>query len=289
VNALNRSIPGAALVAALLAATPALAIDTDPLDFVAPPAGADVAALYYGSWSSARQYAKGSPAGEANVHSNYGVLTYVHFFDVLGTVAGAKVVVPAAHVDVTTPAGATASGAGIGDPTLVFPIWLLARPGSRTYFAIVPRIQLPLGAYDRNRISPGAHRFTYALQPGFTTGLTERLSLDVVGDVQLFGKNGDVAGGGSSSQKPLLSVQGHLTYDVGGGLGASVGGYQYWGGETRTRGVSNSDRVQTTTVVAGLNDWATKSTSLQFQYRTDVAVENGSRFDGFQFRFLSVF
>jgi hypothetical protein len=289
VTSLTRFFQGGALIAALLASVPARAIDTDPLDFVAPPPGVDVAAIYYGNWSSARQYGKGSPAGEANVHSNYGVLTYVHFFDVFGAVAGAKVVVPASHVDVTTPGGATSSGEGIGDPTLVFPVWLVNRPASRTYFAVIPRIQLPLGAYDKRRISPGGNRFTYALQPGFTTGLTEKLSLDVVGDVQVFGKNGDIAGGGSTSQKPLFSLQSHVTYDVGGGLGASVGGYQYWGGETSTRGVSNGDRVQTTTVIAGLNYWATKSTSLQFQYRTDVAVENGPKFNGFQFRFLSVF
>jgi hypothetical protein len=287
-------LAAAAILATLLAAAaPAHAIDTDPLDFVAPPPGVSVAALYFGDWTSHSQYASGKSTGTASIESRYGVLTAVRFFDAAGLVAGAKVVLPASQISVTTPGTAaagsvTSTGSGVGDPTLVFPVWLYQRPASRTYFAVIPRIQLPLGAYDANRPSPGAHRFTYALQPGFTTGLGEKVSLDLVADVQVFGDN-TAAAGGTHAQDPLFSVQSHLTYELAPGLGASVGAYQYLGGRTKTAGVSNHDAAQTTTAIAGLNYWFTKSTSLQFQYRSDVAVENGARFNGFQFRFLSAF
>lgn len=270
-------------------AVPARAIDTDPRDFVAPPPDVTAVGLYYGSWSSSAQYADSSTASRSTIHSQYGVLTAVRFFDVFGEVAGAKVVLPFSSTSVSPEAGANASGSGFGDPTLVFPVWLLRRPESRTYLAVVPRIQVPLGAYHSGRISPGQNRFTFALQPGFTTGLTEKLSLDLVADVQAFTDNGDIPGGGRLEQRPLFSVQSHLTYALTEGLGASIGAYQYVGGETRTRGASNHDRVQTTTVIGGLSYWVTKSANLQFQYRTDVAVKNGADFDGFQFRFLSVF
>lgn len=285
----SRLIPALAIAVASLAASPAAAIDTDPLDYVAPPAGLSAAALYYGDWSSSRQYAAGSAASSISIRSTYGVLTYVRFFDLLGFVAGAKVVVPAVAVTTASPAGGGASGSGIGDPTLVFPVWLYGRASSRTHFAITPRVQLPLGAYAKDRLSVGENRFTFALQPGFTTGLTERLSLDVVGDVQLFGGNDDIVGGGRLTKSPLFSVQTHITYELTPGLSGSIGGYQYWGGATEARGVRTSDPVRTTTVIAGLNYWVTKSTSLQFQYRTDAVVESGPEFDGFQFRFLSVF
>lgn len=285
-----RTLPRLSAVVALaaaLAASPARAIDTDPLDFVAPPAGVSVAALYFGDWTSSSQYAKGKSVGDRSIDSRYGVLTLVRFFDVAGLVAGAKVVLPASQTTVST-GTSTVSGSGAGDPTLVLPVWLYQRASSRTYFAVVPRLQLPLGAYHAARVSPGSNRFTYALQPGFTTGLTEKLSLDLVADVQAFGKNTSAAGG-TLEQAPLFSVQTHLTYELAPGLGASVGAYQYLGGRTRTAGVSNHDAVQTTTAIAGLNYWVTKATSLQFQYRSDVAVENGARFNGFQFRFLSAF
>lgn len=290
-----RLIAAAALAATAFSAAPARAIDTDPLDFVAPPAGASVAALYLGDWTSSSQYRHGRSVDDKSIDSRYGVLTLVRFFDVAGVVAGAKVVLPAHQISVSattrpttgaSPFSVTSTGSGAGDPTLVFPVWLYQRPASRTYFAVIPRVQLPLGAYDAGRISPGANRFTYALQPGLTTGLTEKLSLDLVADVQAFGKNAS-APGGALDQDPLFSVQTHLTYELSPGFGVSAGGYQYWGGRTKTAGVSNGDAVQTTTAIAGLNYWVTKSTSLQFQYRSDLAVENGARFNGFQLRFLS--
>lgn len=286
---LSRLIPALALAGAALVVAPAAAIDTDPLDYVAPPAGLSATALYYGDWSSSSQYASGSATSSTHIQSTYGVLTYARFVDVFGFVAGAKVVVPAVSVTTAAPTGGGASGSGIGDPTIVFPVWLYSRPSSRTHFAVTPRIQLPLGAYDKDQLSAGENRFTYALQPGFTTGLTESLSLDVVGDVQLFGRNADIVGGGSATRSPLFSLQTHLTYELSPGFSASVGGYQYWGGATEIRGVSSSRSARTTTAVAGLNYWVTKTTSLQFQYRTDAVVENGPKFDGFQFRFLTVF
>lgn len=276
-----------AVLAAL--AAPARAIDTDPLDFVAPPPNVTAVGLYYGDWSSSSQYADSSTASRSTIHSRYGVVTAVRFFEVFGTVAGAKVVLPFSATSVSPESGSTASGSGFGDPTLVFPVWLLRRPESRTYLAVVPRIQVPIGAYHKGRVSPGQNRFTFALQPGFTTGLTEKLSLDLVADVQAFTDNRDIPGGGRLEQRPLFSVQSHLTYALTEGLGASIGAYEYVGGETRTRGASNHDRARTTTLIGGLDYWFTKSANLQFQYRTDVAVENGARFDGFQFRFLSVF
>lgn len=284
-NAIDKMV----LAGVFSSALPAHAIDTDPLDYVAPKPGVSVLGLYYGDWSSNIQRANGAAAAANTIDLNYGVATFVKFFDLAGYVAGAKIVLPATNLRVTATGGVTSSGSGLGDPTLVFPVWLVNKPESRTYFAVTPRLQLPLGSYDKNKISPGANRWTFALQPGFTTGLSDKWSLDLVGDVQVFGKNDDIVGGGSSKQKALYSLQTHLTYTLHPGLNVSIGAYKYVGGETSTRGVSNKDRVNTTTVIAGFDDWITKSDNLSFQYRTDTSVRNGAEFDGFQFRYLHAF
>lgn len=276
--------------AATLAYVPARAIDTDPLDFVAPAPGVGVLGLYYGDWAADKQYTKSSQAGSNSVKLNYGVGTLVKFHDVGGYVVGTKLVVPVSDLTVKTPAGATSSGSGYGDPTLVFPVWLVNKPETRTYFAVIPRLQLPLGQYDKNKaINAGANRYTFALQPGYTTGLTEKLSWDLVGDVQLFGKNNDIAGGGSYEQKALYSLQTHLNYEVSPGLTASIGAYKYVGGETKTRAVSNNDRTNTNTIIGSLGYWVSKVDNLQVQYRTDTSVENGSKFHGAQLRYLHIF
>lgn len=285
-----KTLPALALAAAALIQAPAYAIDTDPLDYVAPKAGIGVLGLYYGNWQSDKQYSKGSQVASNSIDLNYGVGTYVKFHDVAGYVVGTKIVVPVSHLKVSTPGGANVSGSGIGDPTFVFPVWLYSNAKTRTHFAITPRIQVPIGKYDKNAaINPGGNRYTFVLQPGFTTGLTEKISWDLVGDVQLFGKNDDIAGGGSLEQKALYSLQTHLTYAIKPGLEASIGAYKYIGGETKTRGVNDGNRTDTTTAIASLGYWATATDNFLVQYRSDTSVENGAKFNGIQLRYLHVF
>nr|AGS53094.1 conserved hypothetical protein [uncultured bacterium contig00036] len=270
---------------------PAYSIDTDPLDFVAGGPGTGVLGLYFGDWNSSQQYFDGSLIGNNSISSNYVVGTYVWFHNVGGRVVGTKIVIPVSNVSVFSQDGGTVSGSGVGDPTLVFPIWLVNKPEKRTYFGVIPRFQLPLGQYDKNNpINPGANRFTFALQPGFTTGLgTKKVSLDLVGDMQFFGKNNDLAGGGSLEQKPLFSMQTHLNYELGPGFTASIGAYKYIGGETKTGEEWNKDRTNTNTVIASLGYWITKQDNFQFQYRADVSPQNGAGFTGIQIRYLHVF
>lgn len=278
------------LAAAACIQTSAFAIDTDPLDYIAPKPGVSVLGLYYGDWDSDKQYSRGQRVGSNSIDLNYGVATYVKFHDVGGYVVGTKIVVPVSHLKVAPPGGEDAHGSGIGDPTFVFPVWLYSKPETRTYFAVTPRLQVPWGKYHKNStINPGANRYTFVLQPGFTTGLTEKLSWDLVGDVQFFGKNDDIPGGGNLQQKPLYSLQTHLTYAVLPGLEASIGAYRYIGGETKVRGVDNNDRTKTTTAIASLGYWVTGADNLLIQYRTDTSTENGAKFNGVQLRYLHVF
>lgn len=286
---IKNAIPTMVLAGICASALPAHAVDTDPLDFVAPPPGLSVLGVYYGDWSSNAQNANGARIANNAIDLNYAVVNYVKFFDIGDHVAGAKIVVPASDLRVTAPSGASVSGSGIGDPILVFPVWLVNKPETRTYFVLSPRFQLPLGSYDKNKISPGANRWTFTLQSGFSTGLTEKLSLDLVGDFQVFGKNNDIAGGGDLKQKALYSLQSHLSYELHPGLHASIGAYKYLGGETKIRGQANNDRTSTTTFIGGVDYWFTKSDNLSLQYRTDTSVRNGPEFDGFQLRYLHAF
>ena len=282
----------ALFIAVALFHLPAYSIDTDPLDFVAGAPGVSVLGLYYGNWYSSQQYFDGSQVGNNSIHSTYAVGNFVRFHNVGGYVLGTKIVIPVSNLNVLSPNGAASSGSGIGDPMLVFPLWLVNKPEKRTYFGIVPYLKLPLGQYDKNRVSPGENRFALTLQPGFSTGLTEKLSLDLVGDVQFFGKNNDIAGEDGDlelERKPLFSMQGHLNYELGPGFHLSIGAYKYIGGETKISGVSQSNRTDTNTVIAGFAYWITQRDNISFQYRTDVSAQNGAKFNGLQIRYLHAF
>ena len=279
-------VPTLAAIAAAISALSAHAIDTDPYDFGAPAPGVAVAALYHGNIASSSQYSNGVKAGSNNIQASWLSSAFVKFHDVGGHIVGTKLVIPTTSTTVSpNPAGATASGAGVGDPILVAPVWLSSQ-GAKTSIAVIPYLQLPLGGYDKNAaINPGQNRWRFAIQPGISTPLTDKVTLDVVGDAQLFGKNSDT----NLEQKPLYSLQSHVSYKLASDLALSLGGYKYLGGETKTNGVNANDRTNTTTLIGSLGYWVNASTNLQFQYRKDTAVANGAKFSGVQFRFLHAY
>lgn len=270
-----------------ISATSAYAIDTDPYDFGAPAAGVAVTAAYYGDISSSSQYSNSTKATANNINAKWLSTAFVKFHDVGGYVVGTKLVLPTTSTTVSpNPVDATVSSSGVGDPILVAPVWL-SNPGAKTSVAVIPYLQLPLGNYDKSAtaISPGQNRWKFAVQPGVSTPLTDKITLDVVGDVQFFGKNSDT----NLEQKPLFSAQSHVSYKLASDLSVSLGGYKYLGGETKTNGVNGKDRKNTTTLLGSLGYWVNPSTNLQFQYRTDTSVANGAKFSGVQFRFLHAY
>jgi hypothetical protein len=279
----KRVVP--ALSIAILLNTPVFAIDTDPLDYVAPKAGVNVFGFYYGNWQSNKQYSNSNQVGNTSIDVNYGTSTLVRFHDVGGYVVGTKLILPVKNVEV-----GNSDNSGIGDPTLAFPVWLYSNPQTSTHFAINTYLQLPLGEYDKNdTVNLGDNRYSLTFQPGFTTALTDKLSLDLVADVQFFGKNDDIKGGSKHKKENLYSVQTHLTYSILPNLQASIGAYKYIGGETSIDGVGNNDKTNTTTGIASLGYWATGTDNFQIQYRTDTSVKNGAEFDGIQLRYLHIF
>lgn len=267
----------------------ASAIDTDPLDYVAPLPRTNATALYLYGLQSNEQYFHGDKVASNTLDVQSAVGMIVRFHDVGGYVLGTKLLLP--YTDLTLDDGAQSrSASGLGDPILVAPLWLINRPKSRTYFAINSYLQLPLGDYDKYRVlNPGANRFSYTLQPGTSFGLGEKTTLDVVADAQVFGENGDIAGGGALRRDPLYSAQAHVTQQLTASLSVSAGVYHYWGGETEVRGIKQHDSVDNTTVIGTMTWWFLKNTSALLQYRTDTGIENGAKIDGFQFRLLYLF
>lgn len=284
-----RFLPAFAGLALLLAAGPGFAINTDPFDYVPAPPGTTLAAIYYSNNASSSQYSGGDKIGSNSIKSDVGIARFVHYVDIGGFTVAPQLLIPAVSVTVNG-GGSGLSTSGISDPIVAAPFWFVNRPQERTYFAVTPYVHLPIGSYDRNQtLNPGDNRWKFTIQPGLSIGLGDKFTFDLIGDVQFFGDNNDIAGGGSLEQKPLYSIQPQISYQLGEGLNISLGGYHYRGGETRLRGADQNDKTQTTTALGTLAYWFTKKDNLQLQYRADTSVENGAKTNGFQLRFLHVF
>lgn len=288
-RSVKKLAPALAGITTLLFAQSGLAINTDPFDYVPAAPGTTLAAIYYSNNASSEQYAGGSKSATNSIKSDVGIARFVHYTEIGGFTVAPQILLPAVSVTVNG-GGSGLSTSGISDPIIAAPFWFVNRPQERTYFAVTPYLHLPIGSYDRNQaLNPGDNRWKLTIQPGLSLGLGEKFTFDLIGDVQFFADNNDLGGGGSLEQKPLFSIQPQITYQLGEGLTASLGGYHYWGGETKLRGIDQNDKTQTTTVLGTLAYWFTKKDNLQLQYRDDVSVENGAKTNGFQFRFIHVF
>ena len=156
-------------------------------------------------------------------------------------------------------------------------VWLVNQPKTNTYFGITPFLYVPTGNYDKDdSLNIGENRWKFALQAGYITGLTDKLALDLAGDVTLYGKN-DKYGSSEATLKQDASVQlqGFLRYqllqnwDLRGGLSYT------FGGETKIDGVSQDDRTKTLKMQVGTAWFLLPTLQLMANYGRDLDVENG--------------
>lgn len=108
------------------------------------------------------------------------------------------------------------SVSGLGDTSLGLAIWPHADPVQRTYFGLAAYLFLPTGDYDAERLSwlnPGANRTSLALQVGYERPLLPRLQWMSAADALWFGSN-DAWGADRQKrqQKPLYSAQTGVQY-----------------------------------------------------------------------------
>ena len=272
-------------VAAVVACSNSYALSTDPLDFTAAPVGTNLSILYYQHNAADRYYAGGKNVANPDIKLDLAIARFVKYYDVSGFTVAPQILVPVANLNVKS---ADQSQAGFGDPILAAPIWLYNNPESRSYFAIAPYLIVPVGQYDRDGLSIGENRWSFILQPGFSVGLGKNWTFDFISEVQFFGRNNKFAAG-DLKQEPRFSIQPHLTYHGAYGFNWSLGGYRYWGGETKVGSVFQNDKTNTTQIIAGVSKWISKQDNIQLQFRKDVDVENGPRFNGIQLRYIHAY
>jgi Putative MetA-pathway of phenol degradation len=153
------------------------------------------------------------------------------------------------------------------------------------------RVVAPTGQYDGTKlVNNGSNRWGF--KPEF--GYSERWGHWVVDayagawfyttNAEFFSHNAFVSGNQTRSQSPIVSFEGHLSYDVKQRLWFSFDGNFWHGGATSLNGVENPDTVQTSSRIG-----ATASFPLNKHQSLKVSYSNGAyvRFGG-NFQNLSV-
>lgn len=274
----NLSIASAVVATLLLSSGSALAIDVDAGDYTALPPGTNLAMGYYQFATRDALYSNGDKQQiDAGLDSHIGILRGVHFTDIGGYTVDPQFLLPIGKLEGKDDTSTLGDASGIGDLTLAATVWLVNKPESNTYFGITPFVYIPVGSYDRkDSLNLGENRWRYALQAGYITGLTPKVSLDLVGDVTFYGENDELgAAKATLKQDPSYQLQGFLRYHMSPQWDLRTGISHTFGGETELNGVNQDDKLATTKMTIGTAWFVTPALQLLANYGRDLSVENG--------------
>jgi hypothetical protein len=276
-----RAILLVALLQLLATFTPlAHALDNDADDYSAGalPAGTNLALLYYQHVERNKVFGNGERVGNGDLTSDVGIFRLVRFVKVGPFIADPQILLPFGRLKASNELSALGDTSGVGDPIITATFWLLNKPEEGKFFGITPAVYVPIGTYDRNKaLNLGEHRWRYLLQAGYVTPLfTKDLSLQLVGDVTLFGRNNDFGPASQSlSQRPLYQLQAWLKYTINPSFDVRFGVSHFTGGRTEVDGVSNENRIRTTNFkIGGAWNFA-PGWNLAVHYGRDLSVHNG--------------
>lgn len=282
-----------AVAATAFAATGAQAVDVDAGDYTALPAGTNLGLVYFQHAERNKLFSGGSQVPiNASLDSDVGILRGVHFMDIGGYIVDPQFLLPFGKLKGKDDLSALGSGSGTADLILAATVWLVNDPKAKTYFGITPFLFLPTGSYDRNKaLNLGENRWKFALQGGYITPLSESVTLDLIGDVTVFGKN-DEFGATSQTlkQKPQFQGQAYLRYNLSPVFDLRAGLSYTAGGETEVNGVNQNDRTATSKFQLGGAYFVGPKTQVLATYGRDLDVRQGLKESGrINLRLLQIF
>jgi len=271
----------------------AQAVDVDAGDYTALPEGTNLGVVYYQHAERKSLYSDGHKVPiDARLDSDVGILRGVHFMKLGDFIIDPQFLLPFGSLRGKDDTKGLGNEKGTGDLILASTIWLVNDPAKRQYFGITPYIYAPTGSYDKDdALNLGENRWKYVLQAGYITGLTEKLTLDLVGDVTFFGNNDDFGPSGATlKQSALYQGQAFLRYNFTDRFDVRAGVSRLWGGETKVNGVRMDDEPETSKFTVGASYFVTPGTQLMVNYGRDMSVENGFREeDRINLRLLQIF
>lgn len=294
-HAAKAGLAAAIMAVAGLATPAARAIDLDAGDYTALPAGTTLGLLYAQHASRDKLYAHGRALPpEGRLVSDIGILRGVRFMELGGHVVNPQFLLPFGRLRGKGDFDGLGSNSGVGDLIVAAAVFG-SKPGDKTQYAVMPYVWLPTGQYDRNDpLSLGENRWKFALQGGYSTPLSEKVSFDLMGDVTFFGKNDDAddgAGGRTTlKQKPLLDVQAHLRWHLDAATDLRLQLAHSLGGETKLGSAWQDNRGAGTRMKLGVGHFFGQTTQLLVLFNRDLHVREGFKIDkGVQLRLLQVF
>ncbi|WP_428035050.1 transporter [Amphritea sp.] len=285
-------LPVSALLCGTLLSSQVFAVaeTVHPRDYIVAPSGVNLSVTYLQTVNGDNFNIDGNKvADNANLEVNAVVERLIHYTELFGMPADPQIIIPVVDQKVGLLGD---DSSGIGDIFLGSTFWPIADSANKEWLGITPFVYLPTGEYESDKaVNVGANRWSFVLQAGYTKGLTEGgLYMDLIGEVEVYGDNNDLAAGDSLSRDNMYRMSAMLSQDV------TQGGY-IWGryskqkgGEQQIDGVTQAATdIDTDTLTVGYSQWVGKEFQLQGEYSKDLNVENGIETDGVTLRLVVPF
>lgn len=270
----------------------AAAQQLEPRTYANTPVGLNFLIAGYGYAAGDVVVDPSLPLENASVRSHVAVFTYARGVDVLGSSGKLGLILPYAWVS----GSADVEGqrrerdvSGFGDPQLRFSVNFFGAPALsldefedyRQDLIIGASLQVtvPVGQYDADKLlNIGTNRWTISPQLGISKALGP-LTLELAVGASFYTDNDDFFGGGTRSQDPLYSVQGHVIYSFQSGVWVALDGTYYTGGRSSIDGVESDDVLSNARAGLTVAIPLTRHNSVKIYASSGVAARTGSDFD----------
>ena len=261
---------------------PALAIDLQPGDIVAPPPNVTVATLSYVNSQNNDLFQNGVNTGrDPKLESNSVFLRLTHTYTIGSLPAVSFVQTGTGGLSTDGSLAAFPGSRGMTDSSIVTAIWPYSNHATRTYLGLAAYLFLPTGEYSNAKaFNLGSNRYAQALQIGYQRPVTKNIDAAVAVDSTWFGANSACATACLSNQnlqltqKPLYTAQAgpiyriNKTYTVGATYVYVAGGETAWNGVER-----NNTLVTQRYFLSGVAH--TSVGRFTVQYGNDITTMNG--------------
>jgi hypothetical protein len=272
--------------------SPASAQELEPRAYTNTPVGLNFAVAGYAYSQGGVALDPSVPLTDASIRVDTAVFAYARSLDVAGLSGKFDIVLPYAWLS----GSALYAGeprerevAGFADPRLRFAVNFYGAPalsvqeftGYRQDLIVGASLSVtvPVGQYDPDKfVNIGTNRWSIKPELGISKAVGP-MTLELVTAATFYTANDNFFGGSTVEQDPIYSVQGHLTYSLGGGAWAAVDVTYYTGGRTTIDGAPGSDLQKNARVGATFAYPLDRHHSLKLYASTGVSTRTGSDFD----------
>jgi hypothetical protein len=275
----------------LVAAVPARAQSIDPRSFVDTPVGLNfLVAGYAYSWGSVA-FDPSIPIENADITTQGGLVGYaraMNFWGLSGKLSGGGGFICADGSGDVQGVRETRDVCGLTDLNVLASVNFLGAPAIA--LSEYPRYKqgllmggslaftAPTGQYDATKlVNIGTHRWSFRPQLGISQAI-DRLTLEFLGAVTFYTRNGDFYSGHKVDQAPLYSGQLNVIYTFRSGIWGAVGGTAYGGGRITTNGKPALEMQENWRLGATLVFPVSRHNSLKVWGSTGLYARTGGNF-----------